>query len=279
LACICTVACRPGLDDATATLAVPRSLPPFAALPQPAATLQRSQELTAEAREALRSGQETQALQGLTLALTTCPADPDARLELARFFATRGRSSVALELFKPVRAALASCGACQDLLQRAAEDPAFFHLRKTDEGAALFAGLPKHPLPWKKWATDAAAALQAGDPARLLPFIHSEFPYDLLRSCPACKNPAAQQVQRRTLTGPLAAGKIAQRFDTAHPEARGVPLDLAGEPTCTAGCCDWQASAPPAEKRVQLQRLCFWPVTPGRAALTAIALRYGPTDE
>ncbi len=258
---------------------MPKSLPAFAELPDPAATWAQSQSQLAEARQALRAGKETEALQGLTLALTTCPADTEARLELARYFAQRGRSSVALTLFKPARAVMATCGACLDLLQRAAADPAFFHLRKTEEGAALFAGLPKQPLPWRKWATDAAGALQAGDPNRLLPFIHAAFPYDLLRSCPTCKNAVAQQVQRRTLSGPLAAGKLAQRFDTAHPEAGGVPLGVPGDPTCTAGCCEWQASAPPAEKSVQLQRLCFWPVTPERAALTSIALRYGATDE
>ncbi len=254
-------------------------MPPFAELPQPAATWAQAQTQLAAARQALAAGRDADALQGLTLALTTCPANPDARLELARFFAVRGRSSVAVALFKPARAALANCGACQDLLQRAAADPAFHHLRKTEQGAALFAGLPKATLPWRRWATDAAAALQAGDPARLLPFIHSEFPYDLVRSCPNCKNPTAQQLQRRPLSGPLAAGKLAQRFDTVHAEARGVPLDLAGDPTCTAGCCEWVNRAPPVEKRVQLQRLCFWPVTPERAALTEIALRYGPTDE
>lgn len=270
--------CRPDLDNPAATLPVPSSLPPFAALPQPLASLGQSQALLDRARDALQAGRKAQALPLLTEALATCPASTDARFELARYFANHGRASVAVQLLAPAKAAMATCGTCVELLQNVRNHPEFAHLSRTEAGSALLADVPTEPLPYAKWSTAVAKALQSGEPAKFLPFIHGEIPYDLVRSCPQCTNPTAREIQRRPLFGEIAAAKLAQRFDSQNVQAGGLPLDLPGDPTCSDRCCDWNHSLSTAPNRVTLQRICLWPVTPTRAAVRLIALRYGPTE-
>lgn len=270
--------CRPQLDDANAPLAVPATLPGFAALPSPPAALTQSRLLTDQGRDLLAKGQLKPAVAKLTEALTTCPADSEARLELARAFARNGRSSVAIKLLAPAKDQRLTCGACLRMLQSAGSDPAFAHLRETAEGAELLAGVSDKPIPFAAWAIRFGKALQSGDPQQTLQFVHSELPYELLRSCPTCDNEAARPVQRQTLSGLLPAAKLTQRFDTVHPEMRGIPLDVPADVTCTGDCCDFVSAKPPQPNRALLQRACFWPVAPDRGAITTIALQYGRAE-
>ena len=277
-AMVAVAACRPQLDDPTAKLAIPQSLPTFASWPEVPYSLVRAGELVDRGLQERQKGQTQAAISTLTEALATCPADTRARLELARTFARNGRASVALRLLEPAKQALATCGVCVPLLQTASKDPDFEHLRQTAEGQALLADVPDAPLPVQKWATELAGVLRKGDDTAAAQWAHPSFPFELERSCPQCPNPAVHDVQRRAVIGPLAIAKLAQRFDTVHPDLHGLPLVVGPTPRCDGDCCIWPQVAEVASNTVFLQRLCFRAVTPARAVVTRIAVVYGPTD-
>lgn len=270
--------CRPELDAPDAKLAIPQSLPEFKLWPDPAYSLVRAGELLERGSNELGAGQLHTAISTLTEALATCPADARARLALARVFARNGRASVALRLLEPAKAAVANCGTCLELLQQVRGDPDFAHLRATAQGQALLQGVAAAPLPYAKWAGELAAILRKGDDAAAAAWAHPGFAFELQRSCPQCANASAHAVQKRALVGPIAISKLAQRFDTVHPELHGAPLEVAGVPRCSDGCCSWPTNREIASNGVLLQRLCFRPMTPERAIVTQVAVVYGQTD-
>lgn len=268
--------CRPELDSDKPTLAVPSSLPPFALEPSQAPLRQRADDLVGQGRDLLKKGELKQAVPVLTEALATDPSSPAARLELARTFARGGRASVAVQLLKPAAEKLKTCGGCVELLQAVRQDPDFAHLRETTEGRALLQGVPAEPLPYAKWATEVAQALQGGDAKKIEPFVHSRLPFDLVRSCPSCPNPAVQATSRRPLVGLPLAAKVVARFEPrTQPGSRGTPLLTEGKPICSGGCCSWKVPEPVPVDQAALRRLCFRPGTPTVGHLTEIEVVYG----
>jgi hypothetical protein len=274
------VACRrPPLDAERPLLATPAQLPPFAverASPGPAGL---AAQLTETGAAQLLAGEVTAAVPTLTQALTTDPANLEARLLLARSFARGGRSSVALRLLAPAKACLRTSGVCVWLLQAMRDQADFAHLRETAEGRALLAEVPTTPLPFAGWAKAAAKALQTTDLAGLVRFVDERQTFDLVRSCPTCQNIGARAETVRKLQGMAHAAKVAVRFDTVHPEARGIPLEVVGEPACAERCCTWSLPSPQVtEGKAALQRLCFWPTTPAQGVLTEVRLVYGASS-
>lgn len=277
LACALAVACRPALDDPAATLAVPKSLPPFQMERPATGVAQRAAALVGEGVALLDQGDLRKAVPLLTEALATDPANTDARLHLARAFAKGGRRSVAVQLLEPAKKHVKACGTCVELLQTVAKSPDFAHLRETSAGRDLLSGVPEAPLPYPAWARKVATALQKTDLATLVGSIDSTHAFELVRACPTCQNIGARAETRRPLIGMAPAAKIAIRFDIVHPEARGLPLLTPGEPQCKHRCCQWNLPQPVPAGQVGMRRVCFWPQSPGQGLVTELAFEYGAT--
>lgn len=277
LMCLGLAACRPPLDDPSPQLPVPKSLPPFSFERPETGVAQRAAGLVIEGQAALDQGALHKAVPLLTQALTTDPANPDARLQLARAFAKGGRSSVAVQLLQPAKEHVKQCGACVEILQKVARSTDFQHLRETTAGRDLLGDVPQSPPDYAAWARRTAAALQKTDLASLVPFVDPRVPFELVRSCPTCEHIGARAETRRPLVGMALVAKIAVRFDVSHADAHGLPLLVPGEPKCADRCCTWTLPKPVPQGQVGLSQLCFWPQTPAQGVLTELAFEYGAT--
>lgn len=267
-------ACAPPLDTDKPLLPRPQVLPSFATFPDKAEPFQLATTLAAEGRAKLAAGDLQGALPLMVKALQASPAHPEARLGLALVYEKAGLGSVALDLLRPLKAAVATCGLCRYVLQAAAKSPDFARLAQTKEGAALFADLPP-ALDFAATAQKLATALQTGDPDKCESWAHPKMPFDLVRSCPSCPQPAQQERARRPLMGGSMMAKLALRFNTVNPQLRGIRLTAGPAATCQERCCTWPLPKPVPENTAALARVCLLPTDATSAVASEIEAVYG----
>jgi len=273
-----SVACRPKLDDAEPRLKAPASLPTFAQEPLAASIVYRATELTNEATLSLARHDLAKAIPQLTEALTVDGSHEKARWLLAQTFLEAGLGSVALKLIAPLAEHEKNCGWCLEFLQKVKQDKVFDRLARSSEGHALLADVPDTPLPYTAWAKSLAASIQNGKLPDIGKYAHITLPFDLVRACPDCEDPAKRQPQRRPLQGPSMLTKVASRFDLVHPENAGIPLIVQGEPLCRDRCCTWPTPKPVAPATAALERVCLRPTSPTQPTLAEISLIFGTSQ-
>jgi hypothetical protein len=271
------VACRPKLDDGRETLKIPSALPGFAAEPIAASVVIRATELANEATVSLARHDLQKAIPLLTEALTVDGSHENARWLLAQTFLAEGRGSVALQLIAPLKEHVKDCGWCLEFLQKLKSDKAFERLVQSAEGHALLADLPAEPLPYPRWAKTLAGQIQSGKLEEIAKYAHPRLPFDMIRACPDCEDPAKRLPQHRQLLGAQLLMKVASRFDLVRPESAGIPLIVQGGPKCTARCCTWQTPKSLAPATAALERICLRPTLPDQPTVTEIALLFGTT--
>jgi hypothetical protein len=184
---------------------------------------------------------------------------------------------VALDLLEPLVPEVERCGTCLEALLVFSSDEALARLREHSRGAAIAAAVADKSLPFADWSGRVAAALQTPKPAALEPFAHLNVPFVLSRVCPDCANPDRRRPEERELTGFMLLVKVASRFDRSNPMMGGIPLAVEGSPRCAGRCCRFGDSGPIAPNSARLEELCFRPLTALTAALTRVAIAYGPT--
>lgn len=271
-------ACEPKLDEDTPRLSKPASLPHVDPKPVAPSVADRAVIRAKAGANALAAGDVEAARTALTEACTLDPALASARIDLARTYASAGLGSVALDLLETLAARSADCGTCvQALMTLAADDARLANVLGHSRGVSLLEAASQLSLPWQRWATDAAGALQAFRPEVLETFVHSDVPFVLARSCPQCVNSERRGVEERALRGSLLLIKVASRFDTRNPMLGGIALGVTGPPTCADGCCSFAVPETLEPATAQLEALCFRPLTPTQAALTQLKIRYAPS--
>ena len=270
--------CEPKLDDDAPRLSKPSSLPHLDAKPVAPSVAERALVRAAAGTSSLAAGDIEAARTALTEACTLDPSLASARLNLARAYASAGLGSVALDLLESMVARSGDCGTCvASLMTLAANDPLLAHVLSHSRGEAVLEAASTMTLPWQRWASESAAALQAFRPDVLETFVHSDVPFVLARSCPQCPNSERRGVEQRPLRGSLLLIKVASRFDTRNPMLGGIALGVAGTPTCSDACCSFVVPETLEPATAQLEQLCFRPLTPTASALTQLKIRYAPS--
>ena len=270
-----TLGCRPKLDDESAVLKVPSSLPVFVQEPAVPSYAARATELANEATVSLARHDVAKAIPLLTEALTVDGSHEKARWLLAQTFLEGGRGSVALKLIAPLAEHQKDCGWCIEFLQKVKTDKASTRLAASSEGHTLLADVSEAPLPYAQWAKSLAVAIQGGKFDEIAKYAHIALPFDLVRSCPECQEEAKRQPQHRLLTGQAMLVKAASRFDTVRPESAGIPLTVQGEPQCQDRCCTWPTPKVVPAASAALARLCLRPTSPLQPTLSEISLVFG----
>lgn len=266
--------CKEPLDAKDAKLARPKALPALADHPDRLETWQRSAELTAQGKKALAAERWTDALQLLAEAVQVAPAYPEARLQLALLYDRAGLGSVALDLLKPCKTAKEPSGSCRYLLQQLAESAEFARLRKTEAGAALLAGRPASPN-LAEAADRLATALQKGDPVAATAFSSTGMGFDLIRSCPTCPTEQQQRRDHRPLIGAPMMARLALRFASKDPAARGTPLLVGTPKSCSGLCCQWPLPKAVPDNQAALDHVCVLPDGATEVIATEVEVVYG----
>jgi hypothetical protein len=272
---VSVLACRPKLDDETAALKVPASLPVFVQEPMVPSIVHRATELANEATVSLARHDVAKAIPLLTEALTVDGSHEQARWLLAQTFLAGGRGSVALKLIAPLAEHQKVCGWCLEFLQKVKKDKAFERLVQSSEGHALLADVSETPMPYTAWAKSLATAIQTGKLEEVAKYAHISLPFDLVRSCPECEDVSKRLEQRRPLLGQTMLAKVASRFDPVRPENLGVPLSVEGEPRCEGRCCTWLFPKSVRTGTAALSRMCLRPTAPDHPTLSEIHFVYG----
>ena len=260
---------------AGATLPKPDNLPLLDPTPVIWSVARRAKMLHQDGLEALKSGDLAAALAGIAAAVQLDPSRTEAHLDLARLYLRGGQPSVAEGILTQLAKDLGACGGCIEALRAAQQDPALRSLLTSAAGVKIRAALKGQTLAWEEWTLQVSQSLADGT-GRLLPrFIHPRVPFTLVRSCPTCSNPARRKPERRALTGPRVAVKLASRFNTREKRFGGIPLRIQGKGSRDGRCTQWPVPSPVPVGSAALRRLCFRPISRDRAALTEVVLVYG----
>lgn len=266
--------CKEPLDAKETKLERPKTLPALAEQPDRLETWQRAAELTAQGIKALKAERWADARQLLAEAVQVSPAYPEARLQLALLYERAGLGSVALALLQPCKEAKEPSGSCRYLLQQYATSGDFARLRKTEAGAAALSGLPASPN-LVDAADRLAAALQKADPVAATAFASTGMGFDLIRSCPSCPTEAQQRREHRPLIGAAMMARLALRFASSDPAARGTPLLVGSPKSCDGLCCSWPVPKPVPDNQAALDHVCLLPDGATEAVATEVEVVYG----
>lgn len=271
---VASAGCKEPLDAKEPKLERPKTLPALTEQPDRLETWQRAAELTSQGKKALASERWSDARQLLAEAVQVAPAYPEARLQLALLYDRAGLGSVALSLLKACKDNKEPSGSCRYLLQQYAQAGDFARLRKTEAGTALLEGLPASPNLMDA-AERLAAALQKADPVAATAFASTGMGFDLIRSCPSCPTEAQQRREHRSLVGAAMMARLALRFASKDPAARGTPLLVGTPKSCDGLCCSWPVPKPVPDNQAALDHVCLLPDGATEVVATEVEVVYG----